>query len=180
VAQKFEILKTCDLSGVPGPKCPKTGEVETFELTDGDGQRWEVEACSIHGDAFRRSRDKLLAHARKVISPKAAPVRGSRSVHSGSLRGRAYDGMSKAERTVHNADLRTWAESVGLKVPARGRIPGDVLRAYDSRGPATSPNLAPLAAVADAPAVPAPRSARGKGKTSTAEVPFKPAAASRA
>ncbi|WP_425844469.1 histone-like nucleoid-structuring protein Lsr2 [Agrococcus sp. TSP3-2-1] len=59
-------------------------------------------------------------------------VRASRRV-SGRSRGRSSSSRRSSGGSSETAAIREWAESQGLKVASRGRIPADIVERYKNR-----------------------------------------------
>lgn len=85
---------------------------------------------TVHPDTFA----VLLAHRQPFVStskPMTAPRRAEGAAHPGGLTHRAHESAP----AYTPADVRAWARERGIAVSARGRLPHDVVRAYeDDRG----------------------------------------------
>jgi hypothetical protein len=109
MAQKVVVSLVDDLDG------GKADETVEFSL---DGKNYEIDLSDDHAAALRDALASYVAAARRP---------------SGARRGRARTaavGASTGEREKNQA-IRDWARTQGLKVSDRGRIPSDVIDAYD-------------------------------------------------
>ena len=110
MAQKITVVLEDDIDGGPA------SETVHFSL---DGVAYEIDL-----------NDANAARLRDTMAPYVGPARrtGGRST-SGRARGR---GRGRHNRT---AEIRAWARDNGHKVNERGRVPGDIVAAYEkSRG----------------------------------------------
>jgi hypothetical protein len=110
MAQETIVRLLDDIDGKPAD------ETVTFAI---DGIAYEIDLRS-------RNADKL----RKVFAPYVEKARrGAR--RSGRSVGRG--------RTAHNreraADIRSWAKKHGITINDRGRIPAEIVQAYDAKNP---------------------------------------------
>ena len=79
-----------------------------------DGVEYEIDLSKSNADKFRNSFGDYIAHGRKV---------GGRRAHKSA----SSDGVDiKA--------VRKWAESNGIQLSPRGRIPADVIGQYHAAG----------------------------------------------
>lgn len=106
-------------------------ETVSFEL---DGRAYEIDLSEGNAARLRALLADFVAAGRRVGGRAAEPSRAARTAGS--------------ERTPA---IRAWAQAQGLTVPARGRLSGDIVRAYDERRSAPTP--APVPVVAPAPVV---------------------------
>ena len=109
MAQKVVVSLVDDLDG------GKADETVEFSL---DGKNYEIDLSDDHAAALRDALASYVAAARRP---------------SGTRRGRARAaavGASTGEREKNQA-IRDWARAQGMKVSDRGRIPSDVIEAYD-------------------------------------------------
>ena len=110
MAQKITVVLEDDIDGGPA------SETVQFSL---DGVAYEIDL-----------NDANAARLRDTMAPYVGPARrtGGRST-SGRARGR---GRGRHNRT---AEIRAWARENGHKVNERGRVPADIVAAYEkSRG----------------------------------------------
>ena len=97
---------------IDGKEIPDgAGETVAFAL---DGVSYEIDLSTKNADAFRALLQKHIAVARRV------------GRKSGSVGKRTQLGPAASE-------IRDWARSAGMSVPERGRIPGEVRAAFESR-----------------------------------------------
>jgi hypothetical protein len=106
MAQKITVVLEDDIDGGPA------SETVHFSL---DGVAYEIDL-----------NDANAARLRDTMAPYVGPARrtGGRST-SGRARGR---GRGRHNRT---AEIRAWARDNGHKVNERGRVPGDIVAAYE-------------------------------------------------
>jgi hypothetical protein len=106
MAQKITVVLEDDIDGGPA------SETVQFSL---DGVAYEIDL-----------NDANAARLRDTMAPYVGPARrtGGRST-SGRARGR---GRGRHNRT---AEIRAWARDNGHKVNERGRVPGDIVAAYE-------------------------------------------------
>jgi hypothetical protein len=109
MAQRVQVLLVCDMHGDETP----AEESVSFSV---DGTAYEIDLCAEHARGLRDAFASYVGAARKA-SGRGSGRRGRRSAGSGP--GRA-------------GDIRDWARSQGLDVPARGRIPADLAAKYDA------------------------------------------------
>jgi hypothetical protein len=79
-----------------------------------DGVEYEIDLSKSNADKFRNSFGDYIAHGRKVGGRRAR-----KSGSSGQMDIKA---------------VRKWAESNGIQVSTRGRIPADVISQYHAAG----------------------------------------------
>ena len=110
---RIETLRLVDdLTGDPGD--------ETVDFAV-DGSRYEIDLTS--------------ANAAKLRDALATYIRGARrSTAAGPLRRRRGPGTSSSlstERRQHNNAIRAWARQRGYTIGDRGRIPDEIVDAYE-------------------------------------------------
>jgi hypothetical protein len=84
-------------------------ETVTFSL---DGADYEIDLSSGNAEGLRSALAPWVAHARKTGGRKR---RGGRPAAASSP-----------------SDIRAWAQANGREVSSRGRVPADILRAYEA------------------------------------------------
>ena len=109
MAQKVEVVLTCDLDAVSTPAM----ETVSFSYA---GQAYEFELCAAHLKEF----DEVMQRFTGVARPAG---------RTGGVRARA--GRPRAATSAELAAVRAWAQANGHPVKDRGRIPTEVRRAYD-------------------------------------------------
>ena len=114
MAQKHIVQLIDDLDGGPAD------ETVNFAL---DGSNYEIDLSEKNAARLREAFAEFAASGRRVN-------RGSRA-RSGAAPRRARNGRGDREQT---AAIREWARKNGYKVGEKGRIPGDVLQAYNAQG----------------------------------------------
>jgi hypothetical protein len=107
MAQKVQLILTDDIDG------SSAAETVLFGI---DGVTYEIDLTSEHAAELRDALTKYIEHGRKV----GTPARGRAAGRGARATGRDYV----------PAAVREWAASQGIDVPARGRIPGEVLDRY--------------------------------------------------
>ena len=110
MAQKVEVVLTCDLDPVSTPA------IETVTFGYG-GQAYEFELCAAHLKEFDELMQRFVGAARPAGRAGAGRPRGSRS---------------RAATSAELAAVRSWAQGNGFAVKERGRIPLEVRRAYEA------------------------------------------------
>src|SRR4051812_19821839 len=109
MAQRVQVLLICDLHDGENP----AEETISFSL---DGSSYEIDVCPQHAGAIREAFAPFVGNARRA----GARAGARRRRGSGSAaRGRA-------------GEIRDWARAQGLEVPARGRVPADLVAKYDA------------------------------------------------
>lgn len=124
MAQKVFVEMVDDLDGSVGEDVATVG----FAL---DGHTYEIDLSSKNAEKLRQSLAEFIAAARK-----RRPSRGS-----GKGRGSASVDSTSRERAQA---IREWARESGHEVSDRGRIPANIVEAYDAaqkRGRSAEPNL---------------------------------------
>ncbi len=114
MAQKVEVVLTCDLDTEPTPA------IETVAFGYG-GQTYEFELCKAHLDEFQETMQRYAASAR--------PASGRRGAGGRARTPRAPRSVATAAELVA---LRDWARANGYEVNERGRIPAHVRQAYEA------------------------------------------------
>jgi hypothetical protein len=94
-------------------------ESVTFAI---DGKSYEIDLSKKNAKALRADLDKWATHARK---PARVARRATRRRSTG-----ASTSAPAAAPTSESATVRAWANANGVAVPARGRIPREVLEQY--------------------------------------------------
>jgi hypothetical protein len=107
MAKKMIELLTDDLDG---------SEADATLAFSVDGVSYELELNAENRDKFDRAVAPFVAAARRVRG--SSTQRGPQAARSGSKR-------------ADLNDIRTWARKQGWDVSDRGRVPADVVAAYD-------------------------------------------------
>ncbi len=169
---------TCDVCGDAIPD--SDGERATRTIS-WEGASYSVDVCATHSSQL----SDLLTDLQNFVDA-GSRVSGGRGRRPGALsassskgaRGRRPSASTPASGTApKRGDLgavRAWARANGHKVNERGRIPGDVLVAYDAANDGAAAESAPEAPKASATPVAAatgatrsPRGRRSATSTST-------------
>lgn len=93
------------------------GRTVTFAV---DGVEYEIDLAAKQADKFAQALEPYVTHARKV---------GGRRAASPSSKG-----SGKASRDYDPKAVRAWAQSNNVELPARGRIPADVIQRFRDSG----------------------------------------------
>lgn len=109
MAQQKIVTLIDDLDGT------EAAETVTFAI---DGGTYEIDLSEKNAAGLRETLMRYVAAARKA-SAQAARERTRVTIPS--------SGHSR------NAEIRAWAHSNGQSVPARGRIPRQIVAAFDAR-----------------------------------------------
>jgi len=112
MAQRTRIELVDDLDG----KVLREGAGETVSFAL-DGTSYEIDVSKKNAEKVRGAFQDYIAAGRKV---------GSRPPRRGTVR--------TATRGYDPKAVRKWAASNKVDVPARGRIPGEVLERYKAEG----------------------------------------------
>jgi hypothetical protein len=115
MAQKTTVHLIDDITG----ETIEDGKGRTIQFAV-DGVEYEIDLAGKQADKFAQALDPYVTHARKTggrRSPAATPSRASKS-------SRDYDPKA----------VRAWAQSNNVELPARGRIPADVIQKFRDSG----------------------------------------------
>ena len=105
MAQKVSIALEDDLDGGPA------AETVRFGL---GGAEYEIDLSKKNARAFRKGLSQFVEHARK-----AGRAQSRRAVRTSANRQRS-------------GDIRAWAQTQGITVSERGRIPASVVQQYEA------------------------------------------------
>jgi hypothetical protein len=109
MAQKTTVQLVDDITG----EAITDGKGRTIQFAV-EGVQYEIDLADKQADKFAQALDTYVTHARKIGGRRsAAPSRGSKS-------SRDYDPKA----------VRAWAQSNNVELPARGRIPAEVIQRY--------------------------------------------------
>lgn len=113
MAKKTIVEIVDDISGEP--LADGAGRTVAFSL---DQAQYEIDLTHAHADELRAALEPWIAASRRVsgATKAAAPRRG---------------GSSRASKDV--SAIREWAAANGYQVASRGRIPANVVEAYEAR-----------------------------------------------
>ena len=114
MAQRTIVQLTDDLDGKPISE--GKGETIRFSL---DRQDYEIDLAEKNAKGLRNDLARYVSAARRVSGGRAGG-RGRR--RSGSASGRHYDPKA----------VRAWAESQGIAVSQRGRVPADLVARFQA------------------------------------------------
>jgi hypothetical protein len=121
VAQRTIVQLIDDLDGksIPDGK----GETVRFGL---DRQDYEIDLTDKNAKALRDTVSKYVTAARRT----GGGSRSARGRDAGSGRGRTGQGRSETSRDYDPKAVRAWAESQGIQVSQRGRVPADLIAKF--------------------------------------------------
>ncbi len=108
MAKKTIVELTDDLDGSPGD------ETLRFAL---DGREFEIDLTKAHAKELR---DALQPYAK-----------AARSMNGKAAGRRSRGGLSGSRDRGQVQAIRIWAKEHGLRVNERGRVPADVVKAYN-------------------------------------------------
>jgi hypothetical protein len=109
MAQRIVTELTDDTNGKPAD------ETVTFGL---DGREYEIDLTSKNAAALRKAFDVYVENGRRISGRRPRSTGGSAS--------------SRPKSDLDTKAVREWAGKNGFQVSERGRIPGDVIEAYQS------------------------------------------------
>jgi len=95
-----------------------------------DGAHYEIDLSASNAEQLRRAVAPFVAGATKIGRGPLGALRDR-----AAARGAANTGASTPRRTAQDrerlAQIRTWAQANGHQIKDRGRIPADVITAYE-------------------------------------------------
>jgi hypothetical protein len=124
-----------------GNRPAETETVETMATHIGqrvmvNGEVYEIDLCDEHQKMVMDAFAKVVEHGREIKGAARVPAQ-----KRGSGRRGAGKGRSNGTGETPTSDVRTWAQDNGFKVADRGRIPTEVIVAYQqAHGGAVSSN----------------------------------------
>lgn len=124
MARAVTTIVTCDMCEQAGNT--HTTDVNTYSFQY-SGTGYEIDLCQMHGQSFENQFGTWIGFARRMGA--ATTTNGRRS------NGRR---ATASTQTRNLKDVREWARGNGFKLGDRGRIPREVLDAYDSKMSAAS------------------------------------------
>ncbi|MFC7432515.1 MULTISPECIES: Lsr2 family protein [unclassified Agrococcus] len=119
MARKTIVEIVDDISGEP--LADGAGRTVSFSF---DGAQYEIDLTHGHAEELRDALEPWIAAARRVSGTTRASS-GSGASRSGR------SGSSRASKDVQA--IREWAAEHGFQVATRGRIPANVVEAYEAR-----------------------------------------------
>ncbi len=108
MAQRTVVLVTDDLDG---------SEAEETVRFDLDGTQYEIDLNKKNAKALRDGLARYVQHARTAGS-------------SGRGRGRGRRRQDGSQRAVDPKEVRAWAQSHGIEVSQRGRVPANLVAQF--------------------------------------------------
>jgi hypothetical protein len=115
MAQRIVTELTDDTNGKPAD------ETVTFGL---DGREYEIDLTSKNAAALRKAFDVYVKNGRRVG--------GRRPRNTGGSSSSASSGSSRSRSEVDTKAVRQWAGENGYELSSRGRIPANVVEAYQA------------------------------------------------
>lgn len=115
MAQKTAVQLVDDLDG------SEAQETVAFGL---DGASYEIDLSGEHADALRDALAQYVGAARKADSGNGR--------RSGGRRGSGGSSSPSGGDRQRTAQIRSWAREQGMDVNERGRIPNQIVQAYDA------------------------------------------------
>ena len=115
MAQRTIVQLTDDLDGKPIPE--GKGETVRFSV---DRTDYEIDLAAKNATALRNDLAKYISAARRTSG-------GQRSIGRGRSRGGSGAGRDHDPKAV-----RAWAESQGIQVSQRGRVPADLVAKFQA------------------------------------------------
>lgn len=115
MAQRTIVQLTDDLDGKPIAE--GRGETVRFAL---DRQDYEIDLGEKNAKAMRDALDKYVSAGRRVSSAARAVGRGRSGGGRSAAASRDYDPKA----------VRAWAESQGIEVSQRGRVPAELVAKF--------------------------------------------------
>jgi hypothetical protein len=112
MAQRIVTELTDDTDGKPAD------ETVTFALDD---REYELDLSSKNAAALRKAFDVYVKNGRRIGGGRRGRTSGSASSSS-----------SPSKSVVDTKAVREWAGKKGFELSARGRIPGNVIEAYQA------------------------------------------------
>lgn len=109
MAQRVVTELTDDTNGKPAD------ETVTFGL---DGREYEIDLTAKNAAALRKAFDVYVANGRRLSGRRP--------------RGAVASGPARSKSDLDTKAVREWANKNGFTVSGRGRIPGNVIEAYQA------------------------------------------------
>ena len=114
MAVSYEVIYIDDLDGTR----LEEGAAETIKFAV-DGKDYEIDLSEQNAAAFREALAPYLNAARRDVKGRKKTVRNTRGQKSAAPRG-------------DTLKIRAWARDNGYTISDRGRIPADILEAYNA------------------------------------------------
>ena len=121
MAQRTIVQLTDDLDGKPIPD--GKGETIRFSL---DRTDYEIDLTDKNAKALRDTVSKYIAAARRTGSG----ARGAGNRRGTGRRGSVGRGGNETSRDYDPKAVRVWAQSQGIEVSQRGRVPADLIAKF--------------------------------------------------
>jgi hypothetical protein len=118
MAQRIVTELTDDTNGKPAD------ETVTFGL---DGREYEIDLTSKNAAALRKAFDVYVKNGRRVGGRRPRSAGGS-----GSSTSSTSSSSSRSRGEVDTKAVRQWAGENGYELSSRGRIPANVVEAYQA------------------------------------------------
>ncbi len=118
MAQKTTVQLIDDITG----ETIEDGKGRTVRFAV-DGVEYEIDLAQKQAEKFAQALDTYVTHARKVAGRRSAGAVGAAPSRAG-----------KSSRDYDPKVVRAWAQSNNVELPARGRIPADVIQKFRDSG----------------------------------------------
>ena len=115
MAQVSQVVLTCDVHEGDA----EAADTVTFAV---EGTSYECELCEPHLAEFHEAMEVWSSHSR--------PARTARASQSASSR--APRRRTETNSAPSPSEVREWARSQGLEVSSRGRVPAELLAAFEA------------------------------------------------
>ncbi len=115
MAKSTQVVLTCDVH----EGFAEAADTVTFTV---EGKSYTCELCEPHLAEFHEAMEVWSSHARPTRAARASQGASSRA---GRRRVRASGGAPPSE-------VREWGRSQGLEVSTRGRVPAELLAAFEA------------------------------------------------
>jgi hypothetical protein len=115
MAQKTTVQLVDDIDG------SEAAESVSFAL---DGTEYEIDLSGEHAEQLRESLSRYIVAARRAG--------GDGTGRRGGRRGSGASSSPSSSDRQRTAQIRQWAREQGMEVNERGRIPKQVVQAYDA------------------------------------------------
>ena len=119
MAQKVQVILEDDLDGTPAD------ETVLFGL---DGNNYEIDLSEGNAQRLREALAEYVGHARRVGRTSTSRSGGGSSAPRAA---RSGGGAARADREQTQA-IRDWAKDNGYDVKPRGRVPANIIDAYNA------------------------------------------------
>ena len=120
MAEKVTVALVDDLDG--------SEAVETVEFAL-DGVHYAIDLNTEHGEALREELEPYTQHGKRLGGRKKKPQAPRKAAATANAARQPAPSVSNREQ---NQAIRTWAKAAGYDVSDRGRIPAEIVEAYNT------------------------------------------------